>query len=477
MIIGRKKEISILNESLNSSKSEMIVVYGRRRVGKTFLIKHALGEKIDFEMTGVKGGSFQDQLEIFTEKLSEKGFGTLADEKPKSWLKAFSLLKRYLKERKGKGRKVIFLDELSWIATPKSKFLGMLGHFWNDWALYNNVFLILCGSAASWMIDKVINDKGGLHNRATQYLPIRPFTLNETEQFFKARKMKANRYEITQAYMVLGGIPFYLDLLKSKESIPQNIDRLCFDDSGFLKNEFDRVFQSLFDKPENHIAIVKALGAKWKGLTRQELAKATKIPNGGGLTRILNELEKSAFIKTYYPFGKKKKGKLFRLTDNFALFHLRFIANKKLSNQRGVFLKLFKQSDFKAWTGYAFENICMTHLHQIAKALRIEYILHEFTSFRFVGNEKLKGIQIDLLVEREDRVINLFEIKFSNKAYRLAPDYKLKLEERSETFAKVTKTKKSIFTAIITTFGLENKADQSDVVQHVITFEDLFATV
>ena len=302
-------------------------------------------------------------------------------------------------------------------------------------------------------------------------------SLYETEQFFKARKMKANHYEIIQTYMVLGGIPFYLDLLKSQESIPQNIDRLCFDESGFLKNEFDRVFQSLFDKPENQVAIVKALGAKWKGLTRQELAKATKIPNGGGLTRILNELEKSAFIKAYYPFGKKKKGKLFRLTDNFALFHLRFIANKKLANQKGVFLKLFKQSDFMAWTGYAFENICMTHLPQIAKALRIEYILHEFSSFRFVGNEENKGIQIDLLVEREDRVINLFEIKFSNKEYRLTPDYKLKLEERSEIFAKVTKTKKSIFTALITTFGLENKADQSDVVQHVLTFEDIFAAV
>ncbi len=475
MLIGRKKEVAILNDSLNSGKSEMIVVYGRRRVGKTFLIKQVLNEKIDFDMTGVKGGSLKDQLEIFTEKLSEKGFGTLVDEKPKSWLKAFSLLKRYLKEKKGDERKVIFLDELSWIATPKSKFLGMLGHFWNDWALYNNVFLILCGSAASWMIDKVINDKGGLHNRATQYLPIQPFTLNETEQFFKARKIKANHYEMVQTYMAFGGIPFYLDLLKPQESIPQNIDRLCFDDSGFLKNEFGRVFQSLFDKPESHIAVVKALGTKWKGLTRQEVAKVTKLPNGGGLTRTLNELEKSAFIKTYYPFGKKKKGKLYRLTDNFALFHLRFISNKKLSNQRGIFLKLFKQADFKTWTGYAFENICMTHLPQIAKALRIEYILHEFSSFRFKGNESMKGIQIDLLVEREDRVINLFEIKFSNSEYRLTPEYKKKLEERSEIFAQITKTKKSIFTALITTYGLENKADQSDVVQHVLTFDDLFA--
>ncbi len=473
LLVGRTEQKKIFNEALVSAKSEFIVVYGRRRVGKTYLIKNVLNSKIDFELTGIQNGDIRDQLENFVEKLIEfTGDENLV--RPKSWMKAFSMLKRYLSTLKSSKKKVIFLDELPWIDTPKSKFLGMLGHFWNDWAVYNNVLLVVCGSAASWMLKNVLDNKGGLHNRATQYIPLQPFTLLETELFLKAKNIKVNRYQIVQLYMTLGGIPYYLDLLKPSQSIPQNIDRLCFDTNGFLRNEFDRLYKSLFDKAENHIAIVKALATKWKGLTRKEIAEITGLSNSGSLTRILDELEKSAFIQTYFPFNKKKKGSLFRLTDNFSLFYLKLITQRNLRNQKNVFLQIFTDQKFQIWCGYAFENTCFTHYGQIAKALGISSILHEFSSFRFSGNDTYKGIQVDLLIDRADGVINLCEIKFANSTYKLIPSYKQILRERADTFAAVTKSRKSILTTLVTTYGLSNQVTHLDVVQNVLTLEDLF---
>ncbi|MFK7979436.1 MAG: ATP-binding protein [Saprospiraceae bacterium] len=473
LLIGRAQQKKIFKEALASKKSEFIVVYGRRRVGKTYLIKQILGQQIDFEMTGIQDGDLSDQLENFQEKYIEFS-GNEDAGKPVSWMKAFNMLKRYLSKLKPREQKVIFLDELPWIDTHKSKFLGMLGHFWNDWAVYNKVLLVVCGSAASWMIKNVLNNKGGLHNRATQYIPLQPFNLLETEQFLQAKKIKANRYQVVQLYMALGGIPYYLDLLKPSQSIPQNIDRLCFDTDGFLRNEFDRLFKSLFEKADKHIAVVKALATKWKGLTRKEIATLTGLSNAGSLNRILDELERSAFIQVYFPFGKKKKGSLFRLTDNFSLFYLKLIAQRNLRNQQNVFLKIFTNQAFKIWCGYTFENTCFIHYRQIAKALGIAAIFHEFSSFQFQGNDTYNGIQIDLLIDRADGVINLCEVKFANANYKLTPAYKQNLRERADIFAAVSKTRKSIFTTLITTYGLHNAAEHVDVLQNVLTLDDLF---
>lgn len=477
MLIGRKEQQTLLKEALTSYKSEFIVVYGRRRVGKTFLIKSTLGEYFDFELTGTQDGSRKDQLANFTDKLSEYNFGNIGIEKPKNWRTAFSLLKKYLKTLDKDKKKVVFFDELPWLATHKSKFLGSLGYFWNDWAAYNNVLLIVCGSAASWMIKHVLNNKGGLHNRATQYIPLQPFTLRETAELLKAKKIKANYYQVVQVYMALGGIPYYLELLKANQSIAQNIDRLCFDENGFLRGEFDRLFKSLFEKSEKHVAVVKALASKWQGMTRTEIAKATGLSNSGSLTRTLKELEKSAFIQSYFPFSKKKKGSLFRLTDNFSLFYFKMISNRSLQNQKGMFLKLFTDQSFRVWCGYAFENVCLIHYRQIAKALGITAILHEFSSFQFSGNADYPGIQIDLLIDRADAVINLCEVKFYNAPYRLTSNYKNTLLDRANVFAALTKSKKSILTTLVTTYGLVNADEHLDVIQNVVTLEDLFQEV
>ena len=473
MLIGRENEIKIFKHSLSSRKSDMILVYGRRRVGKTFMIKKVLDRKIDFEMTGIQKGYLKDQLKNFAQKLSEYAYDGLEIKPPKNWMEAFQMVKNYLSKKK-KKKKVIFLDELPWMASHRSKFIPMLGHFWNDWAVHNNVLLVVCGSAASWMIDNVLNNKGSLHNRITEYISLQPFTLYETELYLKHKKIKANRYQILQLYMVCGGIPFYLDLMKPDQSIAQNIDRLCFSPNGFLVDEFERVFHSLFDKADNHISIIKALATKWTGISREEIVKSSGLSNGGGLTRILAELEKSAFIQSYQPYNKKKKTTLYRLIDNYSLFNLQFVEKHKLSKQKNTFLQIFNTPKYNVWTGYSFENICLIHHYQLSKALGISQIQHSFSSYRYRGDDSTRGMQIDLLIDRADGIINLCEMKFSSTKYKLNSTDRNKWNERANNFTKVTKTHKTIFTILVTTYGLYNPKEQTDTVQNIVTIDDLF---
>jgi len=475
MLIGRDAQKQEFKDALLSKRSELMVVYGRRRVGKTFLIREVLKKDIDFYMTGIHEATLEDQLENFADKLASYGYDGLRLQSPTSWKQAFDQLKTYLSSSRKRKKKVIFLDELPWMATARSKFLSMLGHFWNDWAESNNVLLVLCGSAASWMVNNVINNKGGLHNRVTRYMKLDPFSLNETERFLKAKNIQANRYQIVQLYMVLGGIPFYLELLRADQSIPQNIDRLCFDTNGPLKEEFDRIYTSLFFNADSHIAIIRALSTKWKGMTRNEIADHSGLANGGSLTRTLNELEKSAFIMTWSPLQRKKKGTLYRLTDNFSLFYLKIMSNPKLDNQKGAYLKLFTQPTYRSWTGYAFENICMLHQPQISQGIGIQAIAHKYSSFQFSGNDDYPGMQVDLVIDRADGIVNLCEMKYANANFVLTNDYKQKLQQRAANFIMVTESKKAVMTTLVTTYGMDNKELHLDAIQQILTFDTLFA--
>jgi AAA+ ATPase superfamily predicted ATPase len=318
VLVGRENEQKILLEAYHSKQSEMIAVLGRRRVGKTFLIKQTFA-KFDFEFTGILNATKGEQLIAFTKKI-EQFSGKKIIDNPTNWIEAFELLKKYLLKKKTK--KVIFIDELPWLDTAKSKFTEALGYFWNDFALYNNVTLVVCGSSASWMIKNIVRSKGSLHNRITKRIELHPFNLYETELFLKKKGIVFDKYSIAQLYMVMGGIPFYLNEIKKGESVAQNIDRICFTKNGLLFKEFDNLFASLYSNYKTHIAIIKILSSKWKGLSRNELLKHTKLTDGGAITRILEELELSSFISITYPFGKKKKEALYRVADNYSIFYL-----------------------------------------------------------------------------------------------------------------------------------------------------------
>jgi uncharacterized protein len=472
-LIGRTEEKDILLNALTSPASEMIAVLGRRRVGKTFLIKQVYTQ-VDFEFTGILNAPVSEQLENFTDKLIEYGAVKKTVTKPTSWLQAFNQLKQLLKAKKTKKKKIIFIDELPWLDTPKARFMEALGYFWNDYAADNNIVIVVCGSAASWMIRKVVHNKGGLHNRITKLIDLKPFTLKETEQFLKANKIIVSRYEIAQLYMVMGGIPYYLNEIKKGTSVAQNIDRICFQKNGLLNNEFEKLFASLFNNAENHITIVKALAGKWKGLTRKDIVDITKLTDGGNISKVLEELEMSSFISTTHPFGKTKKDKIFRLSDSYSLFYLHFIATQKKA-VKGVFLNISKMARWHSWCGYAFENICISHLDKIINALGVAAIYTETAGYIQKGNDQNQGVQIDLLIDRADRVINICEIKFYDAPFTITKEYAAKLRMAIAKFRAATKTRKSLFLTMITTYGLEKNIYSNELAQNEVTLDDLFA--
>ncbi len=471
--IGRTEEISILESALSSREAEMIAVIGRRRVGKTYLVESVYQEKIIFQLTGLQHTSKADQLDNFIIQLNKKVQSKIPLEKPKSWLRAFAMLTTYLEDQIGNEKQVVFLDELPWLATHKSGFLTGLSYFWNSWAVKKNIVLVVCGSAASWMIQKVINNKGGLYNRLTKRIFLAPFSLSETETYFKAQGFDFTRYQITQLYLALGGIPHHLKEVQKGKTAIQNINRICFSKNGLLRDEFSRLYPALFAHAENHIAIIRALATKQKGLTRSEIITLSKIPNGSGVTRTLEELEYSGFISTYRPFNKKKKNKLYRLTDEYSLFYLKFIEGKVYEGT-DIWNHLSQTQTYKSWSGYAFESICLKHIPQIKKSLDIAGIYSLSSSFYQKGTTEQKGTQIDLLIDRNDGAINLFEIKFYTDPFTVSKQYAEELRQKRSIFKSITKTKKQIFYVLIAAQGVIANAHSQEIFGQVLTLDDLF---
>ncbi|MEZ4886448.1 MAG: ATP-binding protein [Chitinophagales bacterium] len=472
-LVGRVQERTILEQALQSDEAEMVAITGRRRVGKTFLVNTIYEGYIDFEVTGIQNTSKQKQLKNFAYQLSE--FSGKPIEKQSDWLDAFIALIQYLKTKQGNGKQksVVFLDELPWLATPKSGFLQGLSFFWNSWAVKQNIIVVICGSAASWMIQKVIDHKGGLHNRITKRIDLEPFNLKETEMYLKNRNIHLDRYQIIQLYMAMGGIPHYLKEIVRGKSAAQNIDAICFAKGGLLKKEFSRLYPALFKNAENHIAIIRALASKRQGLTRIELVKNAQLSDGGGINRVLDELIHSGFISSYYPYGKKKKNVLYRLTDEYSLFYLQFIEGT-VNQGENIWQKLSQTQTYKSWSGYTFEGICLKHNPQIKRALSIGGVYSESSSFYQQGNQDMQGIQIDLLIDRNDHVINLFEIKFYNTFFVMTKTYAKSLQEKMAIFKAVTQTSKQIFVNLITTFGLLHNEHSIGLIDQILTLDDLF---
>lgn len=461
-IIGRQLEIERLKKYLASDKSEFIAVYGRRRVGKTFLVKELLEGQFAFRMTGREHARMGEQLVNFSYAMNDS-FGV--EVTPSDWTEAFRMLAKAL-EKLGTGMKVLFIDELPWIDTPRSRFISALEYFWNSWAAYrSDIKLIVCGSATSWMLDKIINARGGLHNRVTHQMLISPFTLRETELYFKHHGFDYARTEIMECYMAVGGVAYYLSLFENDKSVAENLQQLCFTNSGDLANEFDRIFKSLFKKAENHMAIIKALSLVGKGMTRKDLMAKTKMANNGNLTKYLNELEMCEFIRSYVPFGKDKKEKMYQLIDEFSLFHLRFMQGKGPFLQ-GHWLTMVGTNEYHTWCGYAFETVCLQHINQIIDGLGINGCINRPCSWTYrppkdgasteTAPAAAHGAQIDLLIDRSDRTISVCEMKYADSEYIIDKKYDQHVQERLNTFKAVTGTTKSLQLVYVTPHGLYN---------------------
>jgi uncharacterized protein len=453
-IIGREFEKNELLKALETSKSELVAVIGRRRVGKTFLISQFLSKQIIAEFTGVQNVSQAVQLFHFMSVLKTIEEHLPTEIPPKTWLEAFTMLQDCLKKRANTNKTVLFFDELPWLAGKNSEFIAAFDYFWNAWASKQNMMVIICGSSASWMNDKILKNKGGLHNRITRLIKMKPFNLAETQQFLQYKGINYPEYQILQLYMAIGGIPLYLELLDKSKSVTENLNDLCLKSSGFLHDEYDRLLPSLFSNYQAHSLIIQALSKRRKGLTREELLAETKLQNGGSFTNYLEELTQSDFIDFYKPFGKNKKDALFRLTDMYCFFYFAYILPNK-GNKTPDFSADSQSQSFKSWAGYTFENVCMSHILQIKKALGISGVSTITSSFIAKPKDGLDGTQIDLLIERADNTIHLCEIKFWADTFIVEKNLVDNLRQKRTIFNYHTKNKKHIFNTIITTYGIK----------------------
>lgn len=474
MIIGRKQEQKELLEAANAEYSKFVAVYGRRRVGKTFLIRETFNYSFTFQHTGLAKGKLKDQLLSFRASLqtaSGKRFNQF-----KSWYEAFFSLEEWLGSLP-EGKKMIFLDELPWMDTPRSNFISGLEHLWNSWAsARKDIVLIVCGSATSWIVNKLINNHGGLHNRLTNRILLRPFTLSECEQYSEANRLGLSRLQMVENYMIMGGVPFYWSMMRRELSMAQNIDALFFSDEvEGLTHEYQQLYASLFNNPEPYMNVVSALAKKTKGLSRDEISQLTQISSGGELSKLLNELEWCGFIRKYNGFGKQAKDALYQLIDNFTIFYFQYIKGNK-NNDSHYWTNNIGSALHRAWSGLAFERVCLQHVPQIKKALGISGVLSNVYSWRTEADRD-KGIdktQIDLLIDRNDGVINLCEMKYSGQEYVITEDEEAKLRRRRGTLIEVTNTKKAVHITIVTPYGLKRNA-HSSIAQNEVTLDHLFS--
>lgn len=472
-IIGRILEQRQLNQILESPDAELLAIYGRRRIGKTFLIRNTYEKQLVFEMSGVHNATLKKQLENFAYALSKATGLPLAS--PSSWTQAFGQLIAYLEPLIKNEKKVVFIDEFPWLHTPRSGFKEAFESFWNMWASKKkNIVVVVCGSAAAWMIKNIVKNRGGLHNRITRRIRLMPFTLSEAEAFLKSRKIKLNRYQIIQLYMVMGGVPQYLKMIEPDESVVMAIDRICFTKDGFLSDEFKNLFHSLFNEATNHIAVIKLMAKKGKGLSRNEIIDACKLPSGGGTTQILDELQESGFIEKYIPFGKNSKDSLYSLTDEYSIFYIKFMANGKLHGP-GSWAAYSSSPSWISWCGLAFETICMKHIQQVKQALGIIGIHTEQSFWRYSPKEsKETGVQIDLLIDRQDGCINVCEMKFSKTEFEISKGYAKDLQKKLDVFQEKSKTNKTLFLTLVTTHGVKNIANYRGLIQNEIKMDALF---
>ena len=468
-IIGRTDEQEKLAAILKSKEAELMAVYGRRRVGKTFLINNYFEKQLIFDISGIDNASMDEQLENFTRSLSGRlGFKL---EQPGSWLSAFEMLKNYLAPLLKKQKRAIFFDEFPWLQTPRSGFLGAFDNFWNTWASKEkNLIVILCGSAAAWMIEHVVNNTGGLHRRVTRKMRLLPFTLSETTAFLQHRSINLDRYQLLQIYMAMGGIPEYLKGIARGQSAMQAIDTICFSKDGFIFDEFKILFQSLFDEAKNHIKVIRALAKKGKGLTRTEIINDCGLSSGGWITRTLEDLTESGFITSYIPFDRTVKDNIYRLTDEYCAFYLKFIEGSSIKGT-GAWARFSAGSSWKSWAGFAFENICLKHEVSIKKALGIENVNTTASMWRHKGE---KGAQIDMLIDRADHCINVCEMKFSTSPYDITKGYATELQNKLDVFRDTTGTRKTLFGTMVTTYGVKNIDKYPGLVQSEVTMEALF---
>ena len=473
MIIGREKERRELLELLDREESQFCAVYGRRRVGKTYLVRETFNYQFCFQHTGVAKGTLRQQLTAFRNSLAAAGMKCAI---PRTWIDAFELLKQLISEAPS-GKKVLFIDELPWMDTPKGNLIGALESFWNGWSSARkekDIVLIVCGSATSWISNKLLKDKGGLRGRLTSRIKVVPFTLRECELFAQGANLALARKDILELYMVLGGIPYYWSFLKKGLSVAQNIDQMFFAETAQLRDEFDALYSVLFANPKNHLKIIECLGdGRRSGMTRDDILRESRLSDGGTFTAILEELEECGFIRRFASADTAVANAMYQLVDNYTLFHYLCIRKNAYSDER-YWSNTFLSPSHNIWKGHAFERVCLQHIRQIKAALGISGIQTNVCSWFARGTENRRGAQVDLVIQRADGFTDLCEMKHSATLFTIDSEYAMELQNKADAYRQLSKDKRTVHLVMVTTGGIVRNSN-INMIQNEVTMDDLFA--
>lgn len=469
-MIGRKAEKQKLLLAYESSEPELVAVYGRRRIGKTYLVRETFDNKFTFYHTGAQNCSTKVQLSLFHSAMKEQGLvDTTA---PKTWPEAFDQLKKFILQSKSK-RKVVFIDEIPWMDAPRSGFLSAFEYFWNSWgSAQKNLLFIICGSSTSWIIKKIFKNRGGLHNRVTKKIPLLPFTLKECEEYAKYLKLGLTRNHIIEGYMVMGGVPLYWSKLDRHKSMAQNINDVFLSESGELRYEFNDIFHSIFTHPDRYLNVIECLSTKKSGMTRAEISKGSKLGSSGNLTDMLEELIQCGFIRKYYHPNKKSNDAIYQLVDLYTLFYYRFVKDAHGMDEQ-YWLKLLNTPSYNTWCGFAFEKVCLMHTRQIKSALGISGIMADVYSWHIKKTEDHPGVQIDLLIDRADNMVNICEMKYAPNIYTLTKSEADKIRTRLRVCSLYLSPKKGLQLVMITSNGLKGREHLANI-DRELTADDLF---
>ena len=473
MLIGREKEQQELLSLLEKEEPQFCAVYGRRRVGKTYLIRETFNYQFCFQHTGVAKGTLHQQLTAFRNSLVAAGMKCAI---PKNWIDAFELLKQLINNAPV-GKKILFIDELPWMDTPKGNLIGALENFWNGWATARrekDIVLIVCGSATSWISKKLLKDKGGLRGRLTNRIKLVPFTLRECELFAKGANLALGRKDVLELYMILGGIPYYWSFLKKGLSVAQNVDQLFFTETAQLRDEFKALYSTLFKSPEKHIKVIECLSdGKKYGMTREAILSESRISDGGTFSTILAELEECGFIRRFVSADTVETKALYQLIDNYTLFYHLCIKKNAFSDEH-YWSNTFTSTAHNTWKGHAFERVCLQHIRQIKASLGIAGVQTNVCSWFARGTDKRRGAQINLLIQRADGFTDICEMKHSVNTFTIDKNYAKELQNKIDAYQELSKDNRTLHLVMVTTNGVVHN-NYYNMIQNEITMDDLFA--
>ena len=480
--IGREDKLGRFKAAEDEEEAAVIIVYGRRRIGKTELIEQHFRTRNLLKFEGIQpdpklshAAVREYEIGLVLSQLAEYAeaphFARLKFER---WKEIFDLLASLI----ATGSWTLYFEEVQWLANYHPEFFAELKSVWDNQLRHNkDLIIVLCGSSPSFISGQLIASQA-FYSRTNEEILLRELSLQETRSFLGEHR---SLYEVLLGYLTVGGVPGYLKYLAKESSVLLSLCKHSFLPNAYFLRDAKRVFVSSLRTNSHFEATIHYLSKK-KYATREEIARNLKIKAGGSLTELLNELEACAFIERYTPVHLSENSTVVRycISDNYLQFYYKFIAPLRKDIEQGAFQEhptaALEKESFQKWLGFAFQRFCRTHHQHIARILGFSGIKYQAGAYFHRDHlKKGQGFQIDLLFIRADHVITVCEVRYSQTriSTKIINELERKISFLREHFQKAKHA--TIERVLITTEGADDTLTARAYLDRVITLEDLFS--